>query len=74
MRRRTQYGTKKVLEKFVKIHPFPGRNGRTYRLMINYQLMNNEYLLVSIKVEQKLEYYKVLDLYATTGDLQPFKN
>ena len=65
---------KKVLEKFVKIHQFPDGNGRTYRFMINYQLMNNEYLLVSIKVEQKLEYYKVLDLYATTGDLQPFKN
>ncbi len=57
---------------FVKIHPFLDGNGRTSRLIMNYQLMNNGYLPVSIKVEDRLEYYNVLDLYATTGNLKPF--
>lgn len=41
---------------------------------MNYQLMRNGFLPISIKVEDRLNYYNVLDLYATTGDLQPFKN
>lgn len=57
---------------FVKIHPFSDGNGRTSRLIMNYQLMKNGYLPVSIKVENRLEYYNVLDLYATTGDIEPF--
>ena len=39
---------------------------------MNYQLMSNGYLPVSIKVEDRLEYYNALDLYATTGNLKPF--
>ena len=58
---------------FVRIHPFPDGNGRTSRLIMNYQLMKNEFLPVSIKVENRLDYYNVLDLYATTGNLEPFK-
>ena len=57
---------------FVIIHPFLDGNGRTSRLIMNYQLMNNGYLPESIKVEDRLEYYNVLDLYATTGNLKPF--
>lgn len=57
---------------FVKIHPFPDGNGRVSRLMMNYQLMQNGFLPINIKVEDRLEYYHVLDLYATQGDLQPF--
>lgn len=41
---------------------------------MNYQLMISGFLPISIKVEDRLDYYNVLDLYATTGDLQPFKN
>lgn len=58
---------------FVKIHPFPDGNGRTSRLIMNYQLMKKGYLPVVIKVEDRLEYYEALDLYATTGDLKPFE-
>lgn len=57
---------------FVRIHPFPDGNGRTSRLIMNYQLMSNGFLPISIKVEDRLEYYNVLDLYATTGDIRPF--
>ncbi len=58
---------------FVKIHPFPDGNGRTSRLLMNYQLMSDEFLPISIRVEDRLEYYDALDTYATTGDLEMFK-
>lgn len=57
---------------FVKIHPFPAGNGRTSRLIMNYQLMGNGFLPIIIKVEDRLNYYENLDIYATTGNLQPF--
>lgn len=41
---------------------------------MNYQLMSFGFLPISIKVEDRLDYYNVLDIYATTGNLQPFKN
>ena len=34
--------------------------------------MKNKFLPVSIKVKDRLEYYKALDIYATTKNLQPF--
>ena len=58
---------------FVKIHPFIDGNGRTSRLIMNYQLMKAGYLPVIIKVEDRLEYYSALDLYASKGELEPFK-
>ncbi len=57
---------------FVRIHPFPDGNGRTSRLIMNYQLMEKGFLPIIIKVEDRLDYYNDLDLYATTGNLQPF--
>lgn len=57
---------------FVKIHPFPDGNGRTARLIMNYQLMAKGFLPIIIRVEDRLEYYNHLDLYATTRNLQPF--
>lgn len=57
---------------FVKIHPFPDGNGRTSRLIMNYQLMANGYPPVSIAKENRLEYFNILESYAVEGKLAPF--
>lgn len=57
---------------FVKIHPFPDGNGRTSRLIMNYQLMVNGFPAVSIAKENRLEYFNALEAYAVSADLTPF--
>lgn len=57
---------------FVKIHPFEDGNGRTSRMIMNYQLMIAGFLPVSIAKENRLEYFEALEAYAVNGDLQPF--
>ncbi len=57
---------------FVRIHPFIDGNGRTSRLMMNYQLMMNGFLPISIAKENRLEYYNVLEEYAVNGNLEQF--
>lgn len=57
---------------FVRIHPFIDGNGRTSRLLMNYQLLSYGFLPVSIDKETRLEYYNCLEEYAVNGNLQPF--
>ena len=57
---------------FVRIHPFPDGNGRTSRLIMNYQLMSQGYPAISIKKEDRLDYFNALETYALSGDLTPF--
>jgi len=57
---------------FVRIHPFVDGNGRTSRLIMNYQLMANGFLPVSIKKETRLEYFNALEAYAVEKDLSQF--
>lgn len=59
---------------FVKIHPFVDGNGRTSRMIMNYQLLASGFLPVSIAKENRLEYFEVLEAYAVEGDLNPFAN
>lgn len=57
---------------FVRIHPFIDGNGRTSRLLMNYQLMIQGFLPVSVDKENRLDYYNALEQYSVNGDLQPF--
>ena len=57
---------------FVKIHPFVDGNGRTSRLITNYQLMKHGFLPVSVNKEDKLDYFNFLEEYAVNGNLEPF--
>ncbi len=57
---------------FVRIHPFPDGNGRTSRLLMNYQLLAQGFAPISIAKEDQLDYYNALEAYAVDGDLAPF--
>ena len=57
---------------FVRIHPFVDGNGRTSRLIMNYQLLIHGYLPVSVAKEDRLDYYNALEQYAVNRDLSAF--
>lgn len=57
---------------FVRIHPYIDGNGRTSRLIMNYQLLRYGYLPVSVAKENRLDYYNALEQYAVNGDLTSF--
>lgn len=57
---------------FVKIHPFVDGNGRTSRLLLNFELMKNGYTPIIIKKEDRAKYYDVIDLAHTTMNYEPF--
>ncbi|KLU21874.1 cell division protein Fic [Caballeronia mineralivorans PML1(12)] len=47
--------------RFVKIHPFVDGNGRTGRLLLNFELMKDGYPPAVIRKEDRLAYYDALD-------------
>ncbi|WP_270809996.1 Fic family protein [Hungatella effluvii] len=57
---------------FVRIHPFPDGNGRTSRLIMNYQLMAQGFPPISIAKENRLLYFNTLEAYAMEGNLSLF--
>lgn len=57
---------------FVKIHPFIDGNGRTARLLLNFELMRNGYVPIIFKQESRARYYDVLDEAHTTMNYGPF--
>lgn len=59
---------------FVKIHPFIDENGRTARLLLNFELMKNGYPPVVIKNEERTKYYDALDKAHTINDYTDFIN
>ena len=52
--------------------PYPDGNGRTSRLIMNYQLMANGFAPISIAKENRLDYFNALEAYAVEGDILPF--
>lgn len=57
---------------FVRIHPFVDGNGRTARLLHNFELMKHGYPPIIIKKEQRLDYYNYLDKAYTKGEIEDF--
>lgn len=57
---------------FVRIHPFEDGNDKTSRLLMNYQLLSQGFLPVSIKKENRLAYFDALEVFALTQNVQPF--
>lgn len=57
---------------FVGIHPFIDGNGRTARLLLNLELIQEGFPPVIIKVENRLAYYDALDKANTEEDYGDF--
>ena len=57
---------------FVNMHPFIDGNGRTARLLMNFELMKSGYLPVIIKASERLAYYESLDSASVSGDYNDF--
>lgn len=46
---------------FERIHPFADGNGRTGRFMMNLLLMQNGYLPITIKEDERAEYFESIE-------------
>lgn len=57
---------------FVGIHPFVDGNGRTARLLMNFEAIKNGYTPIIIKNNQKSEYHDALDKAHTESDYTDF--
>lgn len=57
---------------FVKIHPFGDGNGRTARLLMNFEAIKHGYTPIVIKNDIRKDYYFALDKAATTFDYTDF--
>lgn len=57
---------------FVKIHPFVDGNGRTSRLLMNFELLKSGFPAVILPVEKRLEYYIALDRAHVDGNYDLF--
>lgn len=55
----------------IYVHSCDG-NGRTSRLIMNYQLLSAGFPPISIAKENRLAYFNALEAYAVEGNLTPF--
>jgi Fic family protein len=54
-----------------KIHPFVDGNGRLARLLMNFVLMQNDYLPISISRDHIKAYFHALDTFKEQKDMSP---
>ena len=59
---------------FETIHPFIDGNGRTGRLLVNFELMKNGYPPIDIKYADRKAYYDAFDAYHEKKDLSAMEN
>lgn len=57
---------------FVAIHPYIDGNGRTSRLLMNYTLLSSGYSWITIRADQRSEYFGALNKGTVDGDILPF--
>lgn len=57
---------------FVTIHPYVDGNGRTARFLMNYLLMASGYPWITIRADQRVEYFDALKKGQVNGDILPF--
>jgi Fic family protein len=60
-----------VHNQFENIHPFADGNGRVGRILLNNILIKHNLPPVNITFINRIEYYKSLELYASSKDIKP---
>lgn len=59
---------------FENIHPFIDGNGRTGRLLMNFELMQNGYPPINVKFTDRKRYYDAFDSYSRNQNAKPMIN
>ena len=59
---------------FEGIHPFIDGNGRTGRLILNFELIRNGYPAINVKFSDRKRYYDAFDSYYRDNDAKPMIN